>query len=140
MSLRTHSALFTATLSATLAAPMALAAAPAPADVIYTGGDIVTVDELRPLAQAVAVKGGKIVAVGYSKDVLKHKGAKTKVVDLGGNTLVPGFIDAHGHVFNAGVQALAANLLSAPDGLAATTPGQAELHPPGSCRRMGGSR
>jgi len=92
---------------------------PAPrqtADAIYTGGDIITVNDSHPTAEALAVKDGKIIAVGAEADVLKHKGAATRVVDLGGKTLLPGFIDAHGHVFNAGLQALAANLLSRPDG------------------------
>ena len=48
--------------------------------------------------------------------MLKFKGEATAVVDLGGKTLLPGFIDAHGHVFNVGVQAVAANLLAPPDG------------------------
>ena len=48
--------------------------------------------------------------------MLKFKGDATEVVDLGGKTLLPGFIDAHGHVFNVGVQAVAANLLAPPDG------------------------
>jgi predicted amidohydrolase YtcJ len=47
---------------------------------------------------------------------MKWKGARTQVVDLGGNTLVPGFIDPHGHVFNTGIQAISANLLPRPDG------------------------
>jgi len=87
-----------------------------PAELIYTGGSIVTVNDLQPRAEAVAVRGGRIVAVGDGDEVMKLKGPNTRVVALGGATLVPGFIDAHGHVFNAGVQALAANLLAAPDG------------------------
>jgi predicted amidohydrolase YtcJ len=86
------------------------------ADAIYHGGTIVTVNELQPRAEAVAVRNGRIVAVGTADAVLALKGPQTRLIDLGGATLVPGFIDAHGHVFNAGVQALAANLLAAPDG------------------------
>ncbi len=88
----------------------------APADAIFTGGDIVTVNELQPRAEAIAVRGGRIVAVGYRDEVLKLQGAKTRVVDLGGRTLVPGFVDPHGHVFNTGIQAVSANLLPRPDG------------------------
>ena len=91
-------------------------AANTPADAIYTGGDIVTVNEFQPQAEAIAVKGGRIVAVGYRDEVMKLKGSKTRVVDLGGKTLVPGFIDPHGHVFNTGIQAISANLLPRPDG------------------------
>jgi len=86
------------------------------ADLIYQGGPIVTVNELQPLAEAVAVRGGRIVAVGYRDDVLKLKGRNTRVVDLAGKTMIPGLIDAHGHVFGTGIQALAANLLPPPDG------------------------
>jgi predicted amidohydrolase YtcJ len=86
------------------------------ADAIYTGGDIVTVNELQPQAEAVAVKDGLILAVGYRDEVMKWKGAETRVVDLGGNTLAPGFVDPHGHVFQTGIQAVSANLLPRPDG------------------------
>ena len=95
---------------------LALAATVTPADAIYTGGTIVTVNEFQPQVQAVAVRGGRIVAAGYSDEVMKLKGAKTRLVDLGGRTLVPGFVDPHGHVFNAGIQAISANLLPRPDG------------------------
>ena len=89
----------------------------ADADAIYFGGPIVTVDDRRPSAEAVAVRDGKIVAVGSRREVEgAHKGASTKMVDLAGRTLVPGFIDAHGHMWGAGVQAMAANLLPPPDG------------------------
>jgi hypothetical protein len=93
--------------------------AKAPRDVaatIYTGGTIVTVNDAQPAADAIAVKDGKILAVGAKDEVLALKGAATEVVDLAGRTMLPGFIDAHGHVFNVGVQAAAANLLAPPDG------------------------
>ena len=83
---------------------------------IYTGGAIVTVNEAQPTAGAIAVKDGKILAVGGKDEILQLKGAATQVVDLAGRTMLPGFIDAHGHVFNVGVQAAAANLLAPPDG------------------------
>jgi len=83
---------------------------------IYTGGTIVTVVDAHPTAGAIAVKDGKILAVGNPDEILKLKGAATQVVELGGKTMLPGFIDAHGHVFNVGVQAAAANLLAPPDG------------------------
>jgi predicted amidohydrolase YtcJ len=86
------------------------------ADLIFRGGSIVTVNELQPEAQAVAVRAGRIVAVGYSDEVMKLKGQNTRVVDLAGKTLIPGLIDAHGHVFSTGIQALSANLLPPPDG------------------------
>lgn len=86
------------------------------ADTIYHNGPIVTSDDANPRAEAVAVKDGKILAVGKKEDVLKTKGDETKLVDLSGKTMLPGFVDAHGHVFAGGIQALSANLLAMPDG------------------------
>jgi hypothetical protein len=87
-----------------------------PADAIYHGGDVVTVDDRNPTAEALAVRGGKIAAVGKKDIVLKLKGEKTKLIDLKGKAVVPGFIDAHGHMLNVGIQAAVANLLPPPDG------------------------
>ena len=86
-----------------------------PAEVIYSGGDIITMDDRQPTAEAVAVRGGKIVAIGSLQDVLASKGTATKMVDLGGRTLLPGFVDGHGHCFMVGLQAVSANLLPPPD-------------------------
>ena len=72
------------------------------ADTIYVGGDIVTVNDAQPSAEALAVKDGKIVAVGPRAEVEKgHRGSATKVVDLAGKALLPSFIDAHGHYISA---------------------------------------
>ncbi len=86
------------------------------ADLIYFGGDIVTVNDAQPEVEALAVKNGKILALGSKTDVMRLQSPDTEVVDLGGKTLIPGFMDGHGHVFNTGIQALAANLLAPPDG------------------------
>src|SRR5262249_44504498 len=87
-----------------------------PADVIYHGGDVVTIDDKNPTAEAVAVGGGKIAAVGKKDDVFRHKGDATRVIDLNGKTLLPGFIDAHGHLMGVGLQRSVANLFPPPDG------------------------
>jgi predicted amidohydrolase YtcJ len=88
-----------------------------PAHVIFVGGEIVTINDKQPSAEALAVKGGKIVAVGARADVEKaHKGASTQVVDLGGKTLMPGFIDAHSHYINALSVASQAKLYAPPAG------------------------
>jgi len=79
---------------------VAQVAVAAPADRIIRGGGIVTVNPAQPAAEAVAIKGGRIVAVGSEADVMKHKGAATEVTDLAGKTLVPGFIDGHSHFFS----------------------------------------
>lgn len=88
----------------------------APADVIYHGGEIVTVDDKNPTAEALAVKDGKIVAVGKKGDVLKLKADTTKLIDLQGKALLPGFVDGHAHFLGFGSQAVGANLLAPPDG------------------------
>jgi hypothetical protein len=89
----------------------------ATADAIYSGGPIVTVNDAQPSAEALAVKDGKILAVGAKAEIEKaHKGAATRLVDLGGRTLAPGLIDAHAHVLGFGSQAVGANLLAPPDG------------------------
>jgi hypothetical protein len=86
------------------------------AEIIYYGGDIVTMNDAQPSAEAVAVKNGQILAVGSVDDVFKLKGEGTRVVNLAGKTLLPGFVDAHSHVYGVGGQATFANLLPAPDG------------------------
>ena len=67
------------------------------ADKIFLGGDIITVDDKNPEAQAVAVRNGKILVIGSETEVLKYEGSNTEVIDLKGNTLLPGFIDIHTH-------------------------------------------
>lgn len=97
--------------------PQASAAPTDPAETIYLGGDIVTINDRQPSAEALAVKGGKILAVGARADVEKaHKGARTQVVDLGGKTLMPSFIDAHSHYINALSVANQAKLYAPPAG------------------------
>ncbi|MCG6559185.1 amidohydrolase [Ruegeria sp. 1NDH52C] len=86
------------------------------ADTIYTGGPILTVDDAQPRAEAVAVKDGRVLAVGDLSDLLARQGDATKVFDLDGRTMLPGFVDSHGHVVMGGLQALSANLLAPPDG------------------------
>ncbi len=90
--------------------------APPAADTIYLNGEIITVDDQQPMAEAVAVRDGIIIAVGSEADVLTLRGETTEVADLGGNTLVPGFIDGHAHLGGFGAQAVGANLLASPDG------------------------
>lgn len=86
------------------------------ADRIWSNGRILTMNDKAMRAEAVAERGGKIVAVGPRAEVVKLRGPRTQMIDLKGRTMVPGFIDAHGHVLMGGIQALSANLLAAPDG------------------------
>ena len=74
-----------------------------PADLIITNARIYTVDEAHPLADAMAVRGGKVQFVGSFGGVMALKGASTRVIDLGGKTVIPGMVDAHGHVDNLGL-------------------------------------
>jgi len=93
-----HAPQAAATLAAlaTILTAVSLAGA-APADRIIRGGPIVTVNPDRPAAEAVAIAGGTIVAVGSEADVMQHRGDATVVTDLAGKTLVPGFVDGHSH-------------------------------------------
>jgi predicted amidohydrolase YtcJ len=87
------------------------------ANTIYFGRSILTMEGDTPqYAEALAVKDGKILFVGKKKEALAMRGEATRMVDLQDRTLLPGFIDAHGHVWNAGFQKVAANLLPPPDG------------------------
>ncbi|MGH8248458.1 MAG: amidohydrolase [Gammaproteobacteria bacterium] len=87
------------------------------ADTIYTGGDIVTVNDAQPTAEALAVKDGKILAVGSRSEIKKsYQGQATAVVDLAGKTLVPGFIDGHSHFIDALAAAGRANISAPPVG------------------------
>ena len=74
-----------------------LAAADVPADLILHGGQVVTVNSRFDIAEAVAVRGGAIVAVGTDEEILRHKGDKTAIVDLAGKMVLPGLIDSHVH-------------------------------------------
>jgi predicted amidohydrolase YtcJ len=73
------------------------------ADSIFHGATIVTVDAARPEAEALAVKGGRILAVGDRAAVDAHAGPGTEIIDVGGKTLLPGFVEAHGHLLWSGM-------------------------------------
>lgn len=74
------------------------------ADLIITHANIWTVDEARPKAQAVAVFGDRIIAVGSDADVERLRGPNTRVIDAAGKLLLPGFNDAHVHFVGGGAQ------------------------------------
>jgi predicted amidohydrolase YtcJ len=75
-------------------------------DLVVTGGRVLTQDQGRPTAEAFAVKDGRFVAVGSTEDVRSLAGPDTEISDVGGMTVVPGFIDAHSHPSGAGLNAL----------------------------------
>jgi predicted amidohydrolase YtcJ len=72
--------------------------ADAPADLLLTGGRVWTAEAAAPWAQAVAVRDGKILYVGDAARAARHRGPKTRVVELGGRLVAPGFNDAHIHL------------------------------------------
>ena len=74
-----------------------------PADLILHNGKIVTLDKRSAIAQAVAIRDGKFLAVGSDAEVKRFSGPSTKVVDLGGRTAVPGLNDSHTHFRAAGL-------------------------------------
>ena len=71
------------------------------ADVILVGARVLTADPARPTAEAVAVVGERIQRVGSTEEIQRLRGAKTRVVDLRGRTVIPGLIDAHVHLLPA---------------------------------------
>jgi predicted amidohydrolase YtcJ len=77
-------------------------AAGSPADVIISNGKIITVDERFTIAQAVAVRGDRIVAVGSDAEIAKWAGPATRRIDLRGRAVIPGLIDNHMHLLRAG--------------------------------------
>jgi predicted amidohydrolase YtcJ len=80
------------------------------ADLVFVNGAVYTVDAARRWANAIAVSGGEIVAVGPDAEVWQLAGGDTEVVDLGGRMLLPGFQDAHAHPAPSGLDLLRCNL------------------------------
>ena len=72
------------------------------ADLLLVNADVVTVDEALPRAEAVAIKDDLILDVGTSEEMSKHRGEHTEVIDLQGQTVIPGFIEGHGHYTSFG--------------------------------------
>jgi predicted amidohydrolase YtcJ len=84
-------------ISSILLSVSVAAAAAEMADTIIVNGKVVTVDDRFSIAQAVAVRGGRIVAVGRNDDVRRLAGAQTREIDARGRTVIPGLIDNHAH-------------------------------------------
>src|SRR5262245_278533 len=85
------------------------------ADLVLIGGHVHTVDPALPRAEAVAVVGERIAAVGSARDVADWIGPRTRVVDLDGRLLVPGFQDAHVHPISGGMELQECDLRPAGD-------------------------
>ena len=104
-----------------------------PADLIVTNARIYTVDESHPLAEAMAVRAGKVEFVGSARAVEALQGPSTRVIDLGGKTVIPGMVDAHGHVDNLGLALRIVDLTgtSSYDEVIARVVAKAKTTPPG---------
>ena len=81
-----------------------------PADLVLKNGNIYTVNDKQPHAEAVAVKGSRIVLAGSNAEAQKYVGAQTRVIDLRGATVVPGLTDAHYHFIGVGQREMNLNL------------------------------
>jgi predicted amidohydrolase YtcJ len=103
----------------------------APADLALKNGAIYTVDSVRSWAEAVAIKDGRVVFVGSTKDAEAHIGDATQVVDLQGRMVVPGFQDVHIHPISGGIEANACDLngLETIDEYLAKIKDYADTHP-----------
>jgi len=86
-----------------------------PADLVLRGGKIVTVDDARPEAQALAARGDTILAIGSNQEIQPYVGPNTRVIDLNGALAIPGFIDAHAHFTGVGQAARNLKLGTATD-------------------------
>jgi predicted amidohydrolase YtcJ len=103
-----------ATLVAGTTAPVATQAnqQPAPATLVLRNGRIVTVDDARPTAQAIAVNGDTIVALGTNAEIGRYVGPQTQVIDLNGQMAMPGFVESHGHFNGIGQAKLGLELMN----------------------------
>ena len=75
---------------------------PRPADLIVTNARIYTVDDGRPMAEAMAIREGRVEFVGSERGALAHRAPSTRVLDLAGRTVIPGMVDAHAHLRGLG--------------------------------------
>lgn len=81
------------------------------ADLIITNGKIYTVDEANPIVEAVAIKDGKILALGSNSEIADYISEATQLVDLTGRTMTPGFIESHAHLMGIGYNKLELDLM-----------------------------
>ena len=79
-------------------------------DLIFFGGDILTMDDNQPVVEAIAVKDGRITAIGTKENIIKLRTWKTKIVNLQGKTLLPGLIEAHCHPIATAVLSQVVNI------------------------------
>ncbi len=80
------------------------------ADLVFKNGNIYTVNDAQPKAEAVAIRGDRIIFVGSNRGAQRFVGGKTRVIDLNGKTMVPGMTDAHQHLAGVGFREMTLNL------------------------------
>ena len=83
---------------------MIVSTSPRPADLVLKNAKIITVDASFTIAQAIAIAGDRIVAVGPEPAMAAHTAPETRVIDLKGKTVVPGLIDGHAHMDREGLK------------------------------------
>ncbi len=83
------------------------------ADLVVVNANIITMDPEKPKAEALAVKSFKLIAVGDNEDLMDLIPTAKRVMDLGGQTIIPGFVDAHTHLTSTGIRSFQADLSSA---------------------------
>ena len=88
---------------------------PAPATLVLRNGKVVTVDAAMPEAQAVAIRGDRIVAVGTNQAIQAYVGSATEVIDLRGQLAIPGLVESHGHFMGLGQSKLTLDLMDVKD-------------------------
>ena len=117
----------------TLFAGSVAVAQQAPANLIVTNARVYTVDDARPVVEAFAVRGGRIAFIGDARGALALRGSQSRVLDLGGRTVIPGMVDAHGHVANLGASLANVDLTGASsyDEIVARVAAQARSVPAG---------
>ena len=81
-----------------------------PADIVFKNGNVYTASDKSPRAEAIAVKADRIVFVGTNVDAQQHVGENTRIVDLKGKTVLPGFTDSHQHLSGVGLREMTLNL------------------------------
>jgi predicted amidohydrolase YtcJ len=116
------------------AASVAGAQSPPPADLIVTGGRIYTVDAAHPMAEALAVRGSRLVFVGSASEAQVFRGPSTRIVDARGSTIIPGMVDAHAHLLDVGQTLRQVDLSGAAtfDEIVARVAERARSTPPGT--------
>ena len=102
--------LLAAAFACALIPQLACQAKPEPADLVVTNGKVVTVDDAKPEAQAIAVRGDRIVEVGAHDAIQRYVGTNTQVIDLRGQLAIPGLIESHGHFTGVGESKLVLEL------------------------------